>query len=142
VLQELDRNVLVVELSLLGPKAVEPRSAARSIERSPEDLNVLSTWEENPTIGNPTPTGCDLVLDTRSDPMPSVACRAIADRVPTAQWFPPGGPPGVTEQDCWLLAVPAIRFRRRHLVGIRRRRGYALRFNAHEVARTRMGLAS
>jgi hypothetical protein len=140
--QEIDCTDLVVELRLADADAVQPGLVARAVERSTRDLEVLSAWTEVPLHRDPTPRLRQTLVSASDGPMPAFAQRALRDELPTAQWLPIDGDPTEVGQCQWHLAVPMIRSDGQTVVGLRRRRGYSLRFNPLDAAAARMDLAS
>jgi hypothetical protein len=140
--QEIDRRDLVVELRLADANAVQPGLVARAVERSTHNLEVLSAWTEVPLDRGPNPPLHQTLLTAGDGPMPAFAQRALRDELPTAQWLSIEGDPAEVGQCQWHLAVPMIRSDGRPVVGLRRRRGYSLRFNPLDAAAARLDLAS
>jgi hypothetical protein len=140
--QEIDCTDLVVELRLADASAVRPGLVARAVERSTHDLEVLSTWTEVPLNRHPTPPLHQTLLSATDDPIPVFAQRALRDELPTAQWLSLVDDSTAIGQCQWHLAVPMIRPDGHPVVGLRRRRGYSLRFNPLDAAAARIDLAS
>jgi hypothetical protein len=140
--QEIDRTDLVVELRLADASAVQPGLVARAVERSTHELEVLSAWTESPLTRHPTPPLRQTVLSATDGPIPAFAQRALRDELPTAQWLSMDDESAAVGQCQWHLAVPMIRSDGQPVVGLRRRRGYSLRFNPLDAAAARVDLAS
>jgi hypothetical protein len=140
--QEIDRTDLVVELRLADASAVQPGLVARAVERSAHDLEVLSAWTEVALNRDPTPPLRQTLLSATDDPIPAFARRALRDELPTAQWLSMEDDLAAVGQCQWHLAVPMVRSDGQSVVGLRRRRGYSMRFNPLDAAAARMDLAS
>jgi hypothetical protein len=133
--QEIEGRCLIVELRV-GAASVHtppPSRLAVVVDRSSTCLEVLGSWKEPSSVA-PHPRRSDSVLSVLHDAMPSVAHRALHDRLPTAQWE--------SNDESWHLAVPEVRVLRPTVVGILTRRGYTSRFSSLEAVAIRRGLAS
>jgi hypothetical protein len=132
--QEIEGDCLIVEIRLGTDAVLSPPASrlAHSIDKSANDVRVLSVWSE-PVRSTPAAKFCADVLGADHDAMPPVALRAIEDDLPTAQWD--------RSTSIWHLAVPS-ECRDQVIVGMLHRTGYSHRFSTVDAFAFRSGLAS
>jgi hypothetical protein len=139
--QEAERGALVIEMRLAEPAGPDPRQLARAIERSNQDIDVLSYWRDKAPSRPASSTPIHAVLPAHAPELPEVARRALRDDLPTAAW-PASLAIGPVRPPAWLLAVPVTASDGTGLVGISQRSGYSHRFTAADAASMRLELAS
>jgi hypothetical protein len=110
---------------------------ARLVERTYQDLEVLSSWEESESLGC-RPIRLSRIVSYDDIAVPSPARRAFDDHLPTAA-LQLGMEGDVTH---WVLAVPVVGDDGRLVAGVLRRNGYSHRFSALEVTAVRAQLTS
>ncbi len=139
--QEAERGALVIEMRLAKPAGPDPRRLARAIERSNQDIDVLSYWRDGPPAQRSSSVPIHAILPAVAVELPDAAQRAIRDGVPTAAW-PASLAVGPVQSPAWLLAVPVTTSDGTGWVGISQRSGYSHRFTSTDADSMRLDLAS
>jgi hypothetical protein len=142
VFQELDHSDLVIEVNIANATDADPRDLAEVVDRSVTELDVLSTWTENPLPATGALLAPQILLDVIADPLPQPAQRALLDEIPTAQWLPTVEDVAGGDRSYWLMAVPATQADGLSVVALNRRYGYSMRFSSADAQAVHRSLAS
>jgi hypothetical protein len=139
--QEAERGALVIEMRLAEPAGPDPRRLARAIERSNQDIDVLSYWHDEQPSREASSIPIHAVLPAVAMELPDVARRALLDDLPTAAW-PASLSVGPVQPPAWLLAVPVTAPDGTGLVRMTQRSGYSHRFTSSDATSMQLELAS
>ncbi len=135
--QEIDTTQLIVELRVAGAGHRRDR-LAEAVGDSVPEVDVLSTWHELPSPDAPGRPAFDAVVVVPTADAPEAVHRSLCSGIPTAMWCAPGaGDDRSAAGSGWLLSVPLDHGGISPVTALARRRGYSIRFSAHDAAAVR-----
>ncbi len=132
--QEIDTTQLIVELRVAGAGGHGRDHLAEAVGGSVPEVDVLSTWHELPSTNGPGRPAFDAVVVVPTADAPEAVHRSLCSGIPTAMWC--ASRPGDDRTGLgsgWLLSVPLDHGGISPVTALARRRGYSIRFSAHDA---------